>query len=339
MKKLIVAMAITMLTACSDSNEVGDTAEATSTDTMPTETMPTETTPTDTMPTETMPTENMQNDSLLRGLQTGTTVGNVAETMATLETALNANEAISIVAQIDHQANASNNGLELRPTRVTLFGNPRLGTPLMQINQLAGLDLPQKMFAWTDAQGQSNIAYNSAEYLSGRHGLSDAQSTLDTINGALAGLASNAGGQEFTAAEVTAPSLGEGIIVVPSNNDMDTTYNNLRGAIDAAEPLIIVAELDHSANAANVELSLAPTRLIVFGNPNLGTPLMQAGQSIGIDLPQKMLVYENAEGQVSVAYNDPAYLATRHGVTDQQDIIDTVTQALSGLAAGATAAP
>ncbi len=304
MKNIIILMAITLLGACDDSNEIDDSAD----------------------------------NTLLRGIQMGATLGSVAETMATLETSLNANDAISIVAQIDHQANASNVELELRPTRVTLFGNPRLGTPLMQINQLAGLDLPQKMFAWTDENGQSNIAYNSAAYLSGRHDLGEAQTTLDTIDGALATLAAAAAGQEFTPAEVSAPASGEGIIVIPSENDMDTTYSNLRGAIDAAEPLIIVAELDHSANAASVDQTLLPTRLIIFGNPNLGTPLMQSGQSIGIDLPQKMLVYEDEDGQVSVAYNDPAYLAARHGITDQQTVIDTVTQALSGLATGATTA-
>ena len=317
MKKLIVAVALTVLAGCSDSNDPGDGAENIVDNIQ----------------------DNMPNGVLLSGLQAGPTVGNVAETIASLETILNGNDAIGIVAQIDHQANAANVGLELRPTRVTLFGNPLLGTPLMQINQLTGIDLPQKMFAWTDAEGQSNIAYNSADYLNGRHGLGGAEATLDTINGALAGLASNAGGQEFIPAEVSTPGLGEGIIVVPSNNDMDTTYNNLRGAIDAAAPLTIVTELDHSANAANVGLELLPTRLIVFGNPNLGTPLMQSGQSIGIDLPQKMLVYETADGQVSVAYNDPAYLAARHGITDQQEIIDTVAQALAGLAGGATAAP
>ncbi len=322
MKNLFLVLALTTLAACSDSNPTEATDVAS-----------------DNVPEATAEGE------FLSGIQSGATVGNVAETMAALEAGLNANDAISIVAQIDHQANAANVGLELRPTRVTLFGNPRLGTPLMQINQLAGLDLPQKMFAWTveptdDANSVDNfIAYNSADYLSGRHGLSAAQSTLDTINGALAAFASNAAGQEFVAAEVSVPDLGEGIVVVASNNDMDTTYNNLRSAIEAAGPLIIVTELDHSANAANVDLTLLPTRLIVFGNPNLGTPLMQSGQSIGIDLPQKMLVYENAEGQVSVAYNDPAYLAARHGITDQQDIIDTITQALAGLAAGATAAP
>lgn len=304
MKKLILVLAMTMLGACSSDDD-----------------------------------DDSVDNTLLAGVQMGATVGNVAETMAALEASLNENGAITIVDQIDHQANASNAELELRPTRVTLFGNPQLGTPLMQINQLAGLDLPQKMFAWTDENGQSNIAYNSAAYLSGRHDLGEAQATLDRIDDALASLASVAGGQEFTPSEVSVPASGEGIIVVPSDNDMDTTYNNLRNAIDSAERLILVRELDHSANAAGVDLTLPPTRLIIFGNPNLGTPLMQSGQSIGIDLPQKMLVYENSDGDVSVAYNDPAYLARRHGITDQQSVIDMVTQALGNLATVATTAP
>lgn len=273
-----------------------------------------------------------------QGIQTGETIGNVEETIAALETSLNGIEAISIVAQIDHQANASSIDQELRPTSVTLFGNPNLGTPLMVINQLAGLDLPQKMFAWTNEDGTSNIAYNSAEYLRGRHALDDAQETLDTINGALANLATAAADQELVTTDVTAPSNGEGVVVVTSENDMDTTYNNLRDTIDANPNLTIVTELDHSENAANVGLTLLPTRLIVFGNPNLGTPLMQSNQTIGIDLPQKMLVFEDSEGQVSVAYNDPAYLAERHGISDQETIITTITQALGGLASAATLA-
>ena len=128
----------------------------------------------------------------------------------------------------------------------------------------------------------------------------------------------------------------EFIVEIPS---LDTTFSNLEQAIINADPLTLVTTLDHSANAESVGLTLLPTRLLVFGNPNLGTPLMQSEQTIGIDLPQKMLVFEDAEGTVSVAYNDPAFLAERHGITDQQDIIDTVTTALANLAAGATAAP
>ena len=307
MKKLILATAITFLAACSSSDD---------------------------------DSSGSGNDSaLLQGIQSGVTTGNVAEAISALETTLNANDLIGIVAQIDHQANAAANELDLRPTSVTLFGNPRLGTPLMQINQLAGLDLPQKILAWEDETGQSNIAYNSADYLSGRHGLGGAQDVLDNINNALNNLAGGAAGQTITPVSGAVPSNGEGIIVVQSANDMDTTFTNLEQAIINAPPLTLVTTLDHSANATSVGSFLLPTRLLVFGNPNLGTPLMQSGQSIAIDLPQKMLVFENSEGVVSVAYNDPAFLAERHGITDQQDIIDMITTALGNLAAGAAAAP
>ena len=307
MKKLILATAITFLAACSSSDD---------------------------------DSSGSGNDSaLLQGIQSGVTTGNVAEAISALETTLNANDLIGIVAQIDHQANAAANKLDLRPTSVTLFGNPRLGTPLMQINQLAGLDLPQKILAWEDETGQSNIAYNSADYLSGRHGLGGAQDVLDNINNALNNLAGGAAGQTITPVSGAVPSNGEGIIVVQSANDMDTTFTNLEQAIINAPPLTLVTTLDHSANATSVGSFLLPTRLLVFGNPNLGTPLMQSGQSIAIDLPQKMLVFEDSEGVVSVAYNDPAFLAERHGITDQQDIIDMITTALGNLAAGAAAAP
>ena len=269
------------------------------------------------------------------GLQTGTTKSNVAETMGQLEGALNANPALTIIAEIDHQASAAKADLELRPTRVTIFGNPALGTPLMQINPLAGLDLPQKMVAWTDESNQSHIAYNSADYLCARYDLGGAQTVIDKVNAAQAKLASVAAGQDLAPGDVSLPAAGEGIVIVDSANDFDTTYNTLRASIDAAPPLTIVAVLDHSANAAKVDLTLGPTKLIIFGNPALGTPLMQSAQTIGIDLPQVMLVFESADGRVSVAYNDPAYLAQRHGITDRSAMIEKMTAALNGLATSA----
>jgi len=103
---------------------------------------------------------------LLGGVQAGATLGTSDEAAGLLETAINGNPALTLIEpSVDHQANAASVGLTLRPTRVTMFGNPNLGTPLMEVNPLAGLDLPQKMLTWTDANGQSNIAYNSADYL------------------------------------------------------------------------------------------------------------------------------------------------------------------------------
>jgi len=311
MKKLILATTIAFLVGCSSSDDDSSGADTDGPD---------------------------ASSALLQGIQSGPTTGNVAETISALETTLNSNDAIGIVAQIDHQANAAANELELRPTSVTLFGNPLLGTPLMQINQLAGLDLPQNILAWEDETGQSNIAYNSADYLNGRHDLGGAQDVLDNINNALNNLASGAAGQTLTPVSGAVPSTGEGIVIVESANDIDTTFSNLEQAITNAEQLTLVTTLDHSANASSVGLFLLPTRLLVFGNPNLGTPLMQSEQSIGIDLPQKMLVFSDPDGVVSIAYNDPAFLAERHGITDQQDTIDIITSALANLAAGAAAA-
>ena len=131
------------------------------------------------------------------------------------------------------------------------------------------------------------------------------------------------------------PLAGAGLIQVESADGVDATYGRLRGAIEANESLSVIAELDHQANAASVGLDLPPTRLILFGNPRAGTPLMQAQPTVGLDLPQKMLVFEDASGRTLVAYNDPTYLATRHGIRAQDERMRTIAAALAGLAAEA----
>src|SRR5699024_8315040 len=84
-----------------------------------------------------------------------------------------------------------------------------------------------------------------------------------------------------------------GMVTVPSNNNIDETYQNLKDAIKSKDALSVIAELDHRQNAASVDMQLRPTRILMFGNPNLGTPLMQTSQTTGLDLPQKFLVYED----------------------------------------------
>ncbi|MDO5978457.1 DUF302 domain-containing protein [Flavivirga spongiicola] len=119
-----------------------------------------------------------------------------------------------------------------------------------------------------------------------------------------------------------------GIISKTSHQDFDTTYQTLKRVIENNPNLKIIAELNHQANASSVDLGLNPTRIIMFGNPNLGTPLMQNAQAIGLDLPQKILVYQNDEGVVKVSYNDPSYLKDRHGITNQEDVLNKIAVAL-----------
>ncbi|MEO0334020.1 MAG: DUF302 domain-containing protein, partial [Bacteroidota bacterium] len=214
--------------------------------------------------------------------------------------ALEANTNIGIVAEVNHQSNAASVNLDLPPTRVVLFGNPNLGTPIMQANQLAGLDLPQKMLVYENGKGRVFAAYNSADYLAERHGVGDVP-TLSTIEQALTSLIENTTEGSAKTTRQKRIKSGEGVVTVASNQSFEDTYDKLKSTIDGNPNLRIVAELDHQANAASVGLDLNPTRLIVFGNPNLGTPLMQESQTIGIDLPQKMLVYETEAGEVYVA--------------------------------------
>ncbi|WP_303318876.1 DUF302 domain-containing protein [Flavivirga abyssicola] len=120
-----------------------------------------------------------------------------------------------------------------------------------------------------------------------------------------------------------------GIISKISYQDFDTTYQKLKSVIENNPNLRIIAELNHQANASSVGLELSPTRIIMFGNPNLGTPLMQNAQTIGLDLPQKVLVYQDAEGVVKVSYNNPLYLRDRHGIKNQEDILNKIAGALN----------
>src|SRR6478752_8462805 len=81
-----------------------------------------------------------------------------------------------------------------------------------------------------------------------------------------------------------------------------------------AKGMTIFARIDHAAGAAQVDLPLRPTELLIFGSAKAGTPLMQSNQEVGIDLPLKALVWEDAEGKTWLAYNDPSWIAKRHGL-------------------------
>ena len=129
----------------------------------------------------------------------------------------------------------------------------------------------------------------------------------------------------------------DGLITQASANDVETTQAKLEAAI-AEAGLTLMTVIDHEANALNNGLELRPTRVVLFGNPAVGTPLMQAAQSVAIDLPQKMLIWEAEDGSVNVGFNDPAYLQTRHGIEGQDERLANITGALTNLMNAATAA-
>jgi uncharacterized protein (DUF302 family) len=129
----------------------------------------------------------------------------------------------------------------------------------------------------------------------------------------------------------------DGLITLASNHPVKATMDRLEAAL-RDKGITLFARIDHAAGAASVDMPLRPTELIIFGNPKAGTPLMQAKQSIGIDLPVKMLGWQDAAGKVWLAYNDPAWLARRHGLKGEAEAaVAGLAKALAMLAAGAVA--
>jgi uncharacterized protein (DUF302 family) len=104
-----------------------------------------------------------------------------------------------------------------------------------------------------------------------------------------------------------------GIISKPSSHSVDATVDKLK-AILQAKGVTLFALVDHSGEAEKAGLKMRPTKLLIFGNPKAGTPLMLAAPSSAIDLPLKILIWEDAQGKVWISYNSPAYLQDRHGL-------------------------
>jgi uncharacterized protein (DUF302 family) len=108
-----------------------------------------------------------------------------------------------------------------------------------------------------------------------------------------------------------APETNDGIVDRPSRHTVDQIVEKLQGILHA-KGVTLFALVDHSGEAAKVGLTMRPTKLLIFGNPKAGTPLMVAAPRSALDLPLKILIWEDARGKVWVSYNSPAYLQQRH---------------------------
>lgn len=127
----------------------------------------------------------------------------------------------------------------------------------------------------------------------------------------------------------------EGLTTIQSNFGPKETMDRLETEIQA-HAMRVFARINHAALAAEAGMTLRPTEVIVFGNPRGGTPLMQANQTIGIDLPLKALVWQDASGKTWLSYNEPGWLAKRHGVSEAERVVAAMTAALGTIAVSAT---
>ena len=139
----------------------------------------------------------------------------------------------------------------------------------------------------------------------------------------------------FLCCFATPAFAAEGLVVKPSNHSVEETIDKLEAVLEE-KGLKIFARIDHQAGAAGADLDLPPTQVLIFGNPKLGTPLMTAAPTVAIDLPQKALAYQDADGKVYLAYNDAGYLQARHGIEGQDEVIAKIRGALDKFTDAAT---
>ena len=126
----------------------------------------------------------------------------------------------------------------------------------------------------------------------------------------------------------------DGLVSVDSKYSARETTERLLAALPARN-MTVFGRVDHAVNATTAGMALRPTELIIFGNPKGGTVVMQDRQRAGIDLPLKALVWEDADGKAWITYNDPAWIARRHGL-DQDAAIDVMAKAMNAIAQDAT---
>ncbi|MCW8858168.1 MAG: DUF302 domain-containing protein [Deltaproteobacteria bacterium] len=139
----------------------------------------------------------------------------------------------------------------------------------------------------------------------------------------------------FVLINISTVWAAEGLITLKSSYAPEETMNRFE-AIAKKKGLNIFARINHAAGAAKIGKTLRPTEVLIFGNPQGGTPFIECAQTVGIDLPLKVLVWEDTAGQVWLGYNDPIYLAKRHGVSECP-AAGKLNKALAGLSAAALA--
>jgi uncharacterized protein (DUF302 family) len=122
----------------------------------------------------------------------------------------------------------------------------------------------------------------------------------------------------------------EGLTSIPSKFGPTETMDRLEAEI-RVQRMTVFARIDHAAGAAEVGLTLPPTELIIFGNARGGTPLMQSVQTVGIDLPLKALVWEDASGKTWLSHNEPGWIVQRHSVANAEQVVSKMAAALSAM--------
>lgn len=239
----------------------------------------------------------------------------------------------AVVATVDHAADAARAGQRLRPTTLVVGGAPRAGTPIQQGAPVAGVDLPARFLVWRDEDGATWLGHNTAAYVAARAGTSGSTPEVERLAGTLAAVARSASG---SAAPVRP---GDDVDTVSTEDYLRTTLTPRPvGEVVAAvrraaarEGMRVLAAVDHARAAAATRTPLAPSTLVLVGDPSGGAQLLADRQTVGIDLPMRFLAW--SDGTVTrLSHPDPAALAARHGLRGQTGALEEMARTADELA-------
>ena len=230
-----------------------------------------------------------------------TIVQKVEEVQKQLESNITTFKTIAI---LDHHRMAAEVGVYTPPSIATIFSDSKINNTIIQENQLTGLDLPFKVLSFTEADTANvSVAFTSAEFIQKRHQLDP--SLLAGYKSVMSELIATFPKEMISNTNEEGVAEGFGIVKIKSDFDYATTVKNLKNIVMSQGDTKWFADLDFQKEAANDDIAIRPTILLLFGGPAPGGKAMMTSPKIGLDaFCQKLLVYEKSNGEVWIAYND-----------------------------------
>ena len=221
---------------------------------------------------------------------------------------------MELITSIDHSRLAAEEDAGMPPARVLIFSDQALDAAVLNINPLAGIDLPFRILAFEPEGGGGKVIYNQWEYMSSRYGLPSGgeleQRYLKLINKALLGIEPSR-----IATFEQNRMVPDGIITLASDFDFETTLENIHRAIAGAEGAVVFGEVNFQNRSREVGVNLPKAILILWGAPAPGAKAMASAPTLGLDaFCQKFMIWEGEDGKVRLSYNDLLALATRQNI-------------------------
>ena len=227
-----------------------------------------------------------------------------------------ASDTLDKIVDIDHSRLGAEAGSVMPPARLLIFSNPQLDAQLVDINPLIAIDLPLRVLAYESVMdGSSRVAFNSFEYMKSRYGLGDVLELEAAFDDSMAAVLRGVG-PEHLAPFPNDAMQPDGIITLASPYDFEETVERLATAIDAQDDTVWFGRVDFQARAKAQGVDIEPALLLLFGGPAPGAKAMAEAPTLGLDaFCQKLLVWEDESGAVSVSFNDLLAIADRQEVS------------------------